>query len=80
MPLIPKYKVGDVIMTTSGKIEMFPESFCNQLCVVRQVNNYDGDTDEPQYAILYDCTTIATGEVVQLFEDEIVEEQSDEGR
>ena len=80
MPLIPKYKVGDVVLTVPDRVEMFPQSFCNQLCIVRQVDNYDADDCEPRYAIVYDCTTIATGEAVQLYGHEIVEEPSNEGR
>ena len=69
----PKYKINDVVLSIDGPIENYDDDARNQLCIVREIDTYPDYEDTPEY-VVYRCTTIATGEPLDLFESEIVEQ------
>ena len=63
-----RYKEGDVVLSTSAPIVGYGKDnphLSNALCIVRKVHHDLGAQ------VIYDCTTIATGEEVYLLHKEI---------
>ena len=73
MDINPKYAVGDVVLT-KNHVDYYGPDVCNQLCIVRQIlahtENFEG-----VYTTLYKATLISTGAVVDLFDEEIADEE-----
>lgn len=71
----PVYGVDDVVLSVAGPIVGYGARLSNQLCIIRGVVAYDeAECPAEDTGIVYECTTLATGELVELYENEIVDE------